>query len=72
MYDLHDIPLGEFFEFEGMTYVPIEGGCRICVSNQSSYFCSKFECMRHLRKDKKSVAFITKAEYVAQLKESMR
>ena len=72
MTDLPDVPLGEFFEFDGMTYVPIEGGCRDCVSNYGSLLCNKFECMRHLREDKKSVAFITKAEYIAHLQESMR
>ena len=72
MTKLLDIPLGEFFEFEGKTYVPIEGGCRLCVSDGDSALCSTFECVRHLRKDGKSVAFITKAEYIAHLQESMR
>lgn len=71
---LREIPLGEFFEFGGKTYVPIEGSCKVCVSNTGPgpTFCSTFECMRHLRKDEKSVAFITKTRYIAQLQESMR
>ena len=72
MHKLHDIPLGEFFEFEGETYVPVEGGCRICASDGDSALCNKFECMRYLRKDKKSVAFITEAKYINQLRKSMR
>ena len=72
MTKLLDIPLGEFFDFEGMTYVPIEGSCITCTSDGDSALCNKFECMRHLRKDRKSVALITKAEYIAHLQESMR